>query len=135
LTSTPIDRLALDISNAPDFTLEHLAAARAVAGLGAVSLPSTGRQPRSRAKRAVLDQAERAWLRQQVLGFQEQVLPGWELVKWVERKPPPVNVSVHSGSPEWHKIHASHPSCEMAAFMLAILAAREHWGPAGLTQL
>jgi hypothetical protein len=126
LTGNAIERLALDLSS--DFTFEHLAAARAAAGLDAVTPTDTGRRPRSRAKQAELDQAARAWLRQQVLDFQDQVLPGWELVKWVERKPPPFKVSVHSGSPEWHKIHAGHPSCEMAAFMLAVLAAREHWG-------
>jgi hypothetical protein len=122
------DRLALEISSALDFTFDHLAAARAAAGLDAVAPPDTGRRPKSRAKQADLDQAARAWLRQQVLDFQEQVLPGWELVIWVERKPPPFKVSVHSGSPEWHKIHAEHPRCEIAAFMLAILAARDYWG-------
>ena len=128
MTGNAIERLAHDLSHASDFTFEHLAAARAAAGLSAVAPPDTGRRPKSHAKQTELDQAARAWLRQQVFDFQEQVLPDWELVKWVERKPPPFKVSVHSGSPEWHKIYAEHPSCEIAAFMLAMLAAREHWG-------
>jgi hypothetical protein len=52
-----IERLARDISSAPGFTFEHLAAARAAAGLDAVPLPSGGRRPRSRARQAVLYQA------------------------------------------------------------------------------
>jgi len=123
-----IDRLALDISNAPDFRFAHLAAARAAARLEALAPPDTGRRPKSRSKQAEIDHAARAWLRQQVLDFQERVLPSWDLVIWMP-KGPPFKVSVHSGFPEWHKIRASHSTCEMAAFMLAILAAHGHWGP------
>ena len=55
-----IGRLALDISDAPEFTFAHLAAARAAARLDAVALPDTGRRPKSRSKQAELDQVARA---------------------------------------------------------------------------
>jgi len=42
-----IERLALDISNAPNFTFAHLVSARAAAGLAAVAPPDTGRRPKT----------------------------------------------------------------------------------------
>ena len=105
MTSEAIESLARAVSKAPHFTFEHLATARAGGGLSAISLPPAGRPSKSRAKRAEAEQTARVWLRQQLLEFQDQVLPDWKLVTWVERMPPPFKVSVYSGFPEWHKIH------------------------------
>ena len=142
LKTYPADVLALarEIEAARFLTRGQLAAACTVAGLDlAINLA-----PDATDKRGLLSPRQAATkpaMRDDVIAFSDAVLPEAEVVISASGVPPHVVTLLHQdrfayndaepgeefSEPDWYKIEAEHPSCDHAAWMLALLDMRHSW--------